>query len=285
MFKMRQQRVEKFIVSNENNVGVTGRKGSVCLNLVVSADQTLSSCSSSRRTSRTCLWLLPLFRQSLRSQRKKVACLILSTCTESIGFLTKKTLLCILLCPTSLCLSGGGESGRGGREEEEKAGVRPHLRIAMGKSHERQRGADSHHEALHARTGPHSLRTASVQELQQVQAGYISPLFLQLAVHLTVSQKRTIIRHISPYLFCGTGRHDCYVPHQGLHLLADCVRFGITKNTYLLNMKAAQDGSIMIQHVPKNALRPSLFSGREWMKGRRQLMTQLDLFCRPDRLI
>lgn len=72
MFKMRQQRVEKFIVSNENNVGVTGRKGSVCLNLVVCADQTLSSPSSFRRTSRTCSWLLPLFRQSLRSQRKKV---------------------------------------------------------------------------------------------------------------------------------------------------------------------------------------------------------------------
>lgn len=105
MFKMRQQRVEKFIVSNENNVGVTGRKGSVCLNLVVSADQTLSSCSSSRRTSRTCSWLLPLFRQNLRSQRRKVGCLISSLCPESIDFLTKKTSLGLSPCVPPLSVS------------------------------------------------------------------------------------------------------------------------------------------------------------------------------------
>lgn len=76
--------------------------------------------------------------------------------------------------PVPVCLSGGGAGGWGGGEEEEEGGVCTHLRIAMGTGHEGQRGADGHHEVLHAGSHPDSRRTASVQELQQVHTDVIS---------------------------------------------------------------------------------------------------------------
>merc|ERR1712002_84289 len=53
---------------------------------------------------------------------------------------------------------------------EEEEAVCTHLCIAMGTGHEGQRGADSYHEGLHARTYPHAPRSAPLQELQQDSA-------------------------------------------------------------------------------------------------------------------
>lgn len=127
------------------------------------ADQTTSIiCFSFSSTWRTwwCLFLPPL-HQSLKCPKKKV------WHPAAVSLRCFLSALLWVLCWFS-SFSGWGESGWGGREAEEEAGVCTHLRVSLGESHEGQRGADCHHETQHARTGAPPPRNASVQELQQV---------------------------------------------------------------------------------------------------------------------
>lgn len=177
MFKMRQQRVEKFIVTNENTVRVKKRKAvcvceCMCLHnvLCMCTDQTISISS---RTSRTCWCPLPLFHQSLRCQWKKVGSQIpfyifcpfsvfkmLSFCKDFAFNRSGLPLFCSVGC--------------GGRKRQDEGKLCTHLCIALGTCHEGQRGPGGNHESLHAGTHPNAPRTASVQELQQVHKQQLS---------------------------------------------------------------------------------------------------------------